>query len=45
MGHQTSYSQCKKCKGVTIKTKAFGKVIISTSCKCDQVSKQVKNKK
>jgi hypothetical protein len=34
MGYQTSYNQCKKCDGITIKTIAFHRKITHTTCKC-----------
>ena len=39
MGHQTNYKKCKKCGGIIIITIAFGKKIISTNCKCDELKK------
>ena len=36
MGHQTNYSKCDKCKGITISTIAFGRKIVTSNCKCDK---------
>lgn len=34
MGHQTNIKECSKCKGITITTKIFGKLIVDSNCKC-----------
>jgi hypothetical protein len=37
MGHQTHIKECDKCKGITITTKVFGKLVIDTNCKCNTI--------
>jgi hypothetical protein len=36
MGHQTHIKECDKCKGITITTKVFNKLVIDTNCFCNK---------